>query len=60
MSTEDFVKYMTRAKGVFLSMYNVPISNIQVIENSDEIIKFKVEGTAQNGEEKTLVVSFKK
>ena len=60
MSTEDFVKYMMRAKGVFLSRYNVPISNIQVIENSDEVIKFEVEGTSKNGEKKTLVVSFRK
>ena len=60
MELEDFVKYMTRSKGVFLSKYNVPISNIQVIENNDEVIKFEVEGTSQNRDKETLVVSFKK
>lgn len=60
MELEDFVKHITRAKGVFLSKYNVPISNIQVIENNDEVIKFEVEGTSQNGNNKTLIVSFKK
>lgn len=59
MSTEDFVKYMTIAKGIFQSKYNISVSNIQVIENTDEIIKFKVEGISNNSEPtKELIISF--
>lgn len=61
MPTEDFVKYMTRAKGAFLSKYNIPISNIQLVKDNDEIIEFEIEGMAQNGEKpKKVIVSIEK
>ena len=42
MPVEDFVKYMTQAKGIFYSLYNCPIRNIQVEENNKDIISFLI------------------
>jgi hypothetical protein len=43
MPVEDFVKYMTQAKGIFYSLYNCPIRNIQVEENNKDVISFLIE-----------------
>ena len=59
MSTQDFVNYMTRAKGLFLSKYNIPISNLQVIEDSSNVIKFLIEGERADVSRR-LIVSVKK
>lgn len=43
MTTEEYVKYMTRAKGAFLSRYNIPITNIRLLRENDVEVEFEIE-----------------
>ena len=49
MTTDDFVKYMTMAKGEFFSRFHLPVVNIQVYEETDEFITFELEGATETG-----------
>lgn len=55
MPVEDFVKYMTQAKGQFLRKYNKEVEDIKIENDSSEEITFALKGIGETGYTKITI-----